>query len=47
MTLAEIATYANLLLPPALAYIVALERRLVRLETRLEDLLTRLERNYE
>lgn len=43
MSLQEFAAYANLLLPPALAYIVALERRLVRLETRLEDLLTRLE----
>jgi hypothetical protein len=43
MTLSDVAAWANLLLFPALGYIIALERRLVRLETRLEDLLTRLE----
>lgn len=43
MTIQELATWANLLLFPSLAYIIALERRLVRLETRLADLLTRLE----
>ena len=43
MTLAEILQFTNILLLPAVFYIVKLESRLVRLETRLEDLLTKLE----
>lgn len=43
MTLAEILQFSNILLLPAVYYIVKLEARLVKLETRLELLLTQLE----
>lgn len=43
MTLAEILQFSNVLLLPAVYYIVKLEARLVKLETRLELLLTQLE----
>ncbi len=39
MTLAEILQYGNLLLAPAVVYIVKLEARLARLETHIEALL--------
>lgn len=44
MTLPEILQFSNVLLLPAVFYIVKLETRLVRLETRLEDLLSKLEK---
>lgn len=44
MTFAEILQFSNVLLLPAVYYIIKLETRLVKLETRLEDLLTQLEK---
>lgn len=44
MTLPEILQFSNVLLLPAVFYIIKLEARLVKLETRLEDLLTHLEK---
>lgn len=38
MTLAELANYANLLLVPALAYIISQDRKTVRLETKVDGL---------
>lgn len=44
MTLLEILQFSNVLLLPAVFYIIKLEARLVKLETRLADLLSQLER---
>jgi hypothetical protein len=42
-SLADLLNFSNVLLIPAVIYIVKLERRLAVLETRLESLLTHLE----
>lgn len=42
MTLPEILQFSNVLLLPAVIYIIKLEVRLARLETRLEYLLKQL-----
>jgi hypothetical protein len=42
-TLADLMQFSNVLLIPAVIYIVKLEARLAKLETRLEHLLTSLE----
>lgn len=44
MNFAEVLQFSNVLLLPAVYYIIRLEARLVKLETRLEDLLTQLEK---
>jgi len=43
MTIQELLQFSNVLLIPAVIYIVKLESRLAKLESRLELLLTQLE----
>lgn len=46
MSASELLQYTNILLVPAMIYIVKLESRLSVLETRLETLLDRLEQRH-
>ncbi len=47
MNLLELAQYANLLLVPAVVYIIGLEKRLIRLEVALQELISSLSKHVD